>query len=60
MSLAVNDRADAQHHVEHAQGLAEPDDEAGVHEVLEALEQDELHQAQHEIQELLGEDEHSD
>ena len=60
VSLAVNDQTDAQHHLEHAQGLAEPDDEGGVHEALEALEQGELDQAQHEIQELLGEDEHDD
>ena len=60
VSMAGNDRADAQHHVEHAQGLAEQDDEGGVHEALEALDQGELHQAQHEIQELLGEDEHRD
>ena len=60
VSLAVNDRADAQHHVEHAQSLAEQDDEAGLHEALEGLEQGELHQAQHEIQELLGEDERHD
>ena len=60
VSLAANDQADAQHHVEHAQGLAEPDYEARAHEVLEALEQGELHQAQHEIQELLGEAKHTD
>ena len=60
VSLAVNDRADAKHHAEHAQGLAEPDYEARAHEVLEALEQGELHQAQHEIQELLGEAKHTD
>ena len=59
-SLAVNDRADARHHLEHAQGLAELDDEVGVYEALEALEQGELHQVDHEIQELLGEDEHND
>ena len=60
VSLAVNERADAQHHLEHAQGLAEPDDDGRVHEALEALEQAELHQSQHEIQELLGEDEQHD
>ena len=45
VSMAVNDRVDAQHHVEHAQGLAEPDDTAGVREALEALERGKLHQA---------------
>ena len=58
--MAVNERSDTQHHVEHAQGMAEADDEAGVRQALEALEQSELHQAQHEIQELLGEDERHD
>ena len=55
VSLAVEDVADAQHHITHVQSLAGPDDEEGVSEVLELLEQREPHGAEHEIQELLGE-----
>ena len=54
VSLAVQDVADAKHHVIHAQGLVDPAKEGSLDEILELLEQVEPHQAEHEIRELLG------
>ena len=56
MALAFEDEADSKHHVEHFQELAGAQEAA---EILETLGRGDLHQAEHEIQELLGE-EHSD
>ncbi len=55
VALAVEAVADAKHHVEHFQELAG----AQEAEILELLGKGDLHQAEHEIQELLGE-EHPD
>ncbi len=57
VALAVEDTDDAQHHAIHAQELADATDEKGTGEVLDLLGQSELHQAEHEIRELLGEGE---
>ena len=59
-SLAVEDAADAQHHIVHAQELSDPADKASVNEVLELMERGEHHQAEHEIQKLLGLEDHRD
>ena len=54
VSLAVQDVADAQHHIIHAQALVDPANDGSVNEVLELLEQEELHRAEYEIEELVG------
>ena len=55
VALAVNETADAQHHVTHAQGLADEEVKEGTAEVLELLAKRDVHGAEHEMQELLGE-----
>ena len=57
ITLAVEDTSDSEHHVTHALELS---DSAVVEDVLELLQGGKLHQAEHEIRELLGEDEHRD
>lgn len=57
VALAVEDVADAKHHVEHFEELAGAQEAQA--EILELLGKGNLHQAEHEIQELLGE-EHPD
>lgn len=57
VALAVEDVADAKHHVEHLQELAGAQEAQA--QILELLGEGDLHQAEHEIQELLGE-EHPD
>ena len=52
--------ADAQHHILHVRELSDPAEEASVNDVLELLERGENHQAEHDIQKLLGEEEHND
>ena len=60
VALAVEDVADALHHVLHFQDSASPEElDLGV-EILDLLERGDLHDAEHEIQELLGEEEHED
>ncbi len=59
VALAVEGLADAKHHVEHLQELAGALEDQKVAEIIELLGKGDLHQAEHEIQELLGE-EHSD
>ncbi len=54
----MEDVADAQHHVAHFQELATSMEAEQAVEILELLHQGDLHQAEHEIQELLGEGEH--
>ena len=54
VSLAVDDVPDAQHHISHTQVVSTPADEEGIAEVLELLGQGNLHQAEHEIQEIVG------
>ena len=58
VALAVTDLADAQHHMVHFQELASSPEVEQVAEILDLLEQGDLHQAEHEIQELLGEERH--
>ena len=55
VTLAVEDAADAQHHIVHAQELSDPADEESIGEILELFGQGQSHQAEHEIQEILGE-----
>ena len=57
VALAVEDTDEAQHHVIHAQELADPGDEENLKDVSELMGQGVLHQAEHEIRELLGESE---
>ena len=57
VSIAVENVGDAQHHAIHAQELADPGDKQNLKDVLALLGQGVLHQAEHEIQELLGENE---
>ena len=59
VALAVEGLADAKHHVEHFRELAGAQEAQKVAEILELLGKDNPHQAEHEIQELLGE-EHPD
>ncbi len=59
VALAVEGLGDAKHHVEHFQILVGAQEAQRVAEILELLGESDLHQAEHEIQELLG-DEHSD
>ena len=60
VALAVEDAADAQHHVLHFQESASPEELDLGAEILDFLERGDLHEAEHEIQELLGEEEHED
>jgi len=59
VALAVEGLDDAKHHVEHFQSLVGAQEAQRVAEILELLGESDLHQAEHEIQGLLGE-EHSD
>ncbi len=60
VGLAVADVADAQHHVSHFQDTAGADELSRAAEILELLGQGELHDAEHEIRELLGEEDHDE
>ena len=60
VSLAAEDSTDAQHHIVHVQELSDPAEEASVNDVLELFERGEHHQAEHDIQKLLGEEDHRD
>ena len=57
VALAVDDTADAEHHVAHAQSLADEEPKEGMAEVLDLLGKGDVHGAEHEMQELLGEEE---
>ena len=59
VALAVEGLADARHHVEHFRGLVRAQKAQRAAEILELLGKGDLHQAEHDIQELLGE-EHPD
>ena len=60
VALGVGDVADARHHVLHFQESANPAEiELGA-EILDLLKRNELHDAEHRIQELRGEEEHDD
>jgi hypothetical protein len=54
VALAVEDLADTVHHVEHFRQLAGAPDSERAAEILELLEKRQLHDAEHELQELLG------
>ncbi|MCH8206425.1 MAG: c-type cytochrome [Chloroflexi bacterium] len=58
VALAVEDLADTVHHVEHFRQLAGALDIERAAEILELIEQRNLHDAEDEIQELLGAGEH--
>ena len=60
VTLAVEDVADTQHHVEHFQKLASPEQIEESNAVLNLLNRGELRDAEHEIQELLEEERHED
>ena len=60
VALAVTEVADAQHHVSHFQETAGADELSRAAEILDLLDQGELHDAEHEIRELLGEEEHDE
>ena len=53
VALAVQDVVDAQHHVVHFQELATSMEAEQAAETLDLLHQSDLHQAEHEMQELL-------
>ena len=57
VSLAIEDLAEAQHHVAHVQDLADVSDGERIAEILLFLDQGDAHGAEHEIEELLGEEE---
>ncbi len=57
VALAVQDVVDAQHHVAHFQELATSMEAEQAAEILDLVHQGDLHQAEHEMQELLGEEE---
>ena len=58
MALAVESVVDVQHHVVHFQELATSVEAGQAVETLELLHQGDLHEAEHEMQELLGKEEH--
>ena len=60
VALAVEDLSDAQHHVAHFQGTADAGDVERAAEILELFEGGSVHDVEHEIRELLGEEEHED
>ena len=60
VALGVGDVADARHHVLHFQESASPGELELVAEILDMLKRNELHDAEHRIQELRGEEEHDD
>ncbi len=51
--LAAEDTEDAVHHIEHFIGMAADDEIARAEEILELLVQGNIHDAQHELEELL-------
>ena len=55
VSLAIEDVLDAQHHISHAQELSDTAGEVSIDEVLKLLGQGKSHEAEHEIQRILGE-----
>ena len=54
VALAIDDVADSQHHVAHAQELADESQEERLAEIELLLEEGDFHEAEHEIEELLG------
>ena len=60
VALAIENLSDAQHHVAHFQGAADAGDVGRAAEILELFEGGRVHDVEHEIRELLGEEEHED
>ena len=60
IALAIDDLADGQHHVAHAQELADVSRDDQIAEILLLLDQRDAHSAEHEIQALLGKEEGHD
>ncbi len=58
VALAVENLSDAQHHVAHFQGTADAGGVERAAEILELFEGDSVNDIEHEIRELLGEEEH--
>ena len=56
VALAIDDLPDAQHHVAHSQELTDVSEEERTAAILLLLDQGEAHGAEHEIEELLGEE----
>ena len=59
-SLDAYDLSEAEHHVAHARETGGDSTAAGLAEVLELLEMEDHHTAEHEIREILGVEEHQD
>ncbi len=59
-SLDADDGSEAKHHLAHAQEIGDEAASKGLAEVQELLELEDHHGAEHEIQEILGRDEHHD
>ena len=57
VALAADELDDAQHHAAHAQGLADATQEQRITEILRFLDQGQEHGAEHEIEEMLAEQE---
>ena len=53
IALKGGNKADSVHHIEHARLVADADVAATLDEILEAVEAGELHDAEHELEELL-------
>ncbi len=60
VALAVEDLSDAQHHVAHFQGTADAGGVERATEILALFEGGSVQDVEHEINELLGEEEHED
>ena len=57
VALAVDDLADAQHHAAHVQELADVTQEQRIADILRFLDEGQEHGAEHEIEQLLAEQE---
>ena len=56
VALAVEDLSDAQHHIAHFQGTADAGDVGRATEILELFDGGIMQEVEHEIRELLGEE----
>ncbi len=59
-SIAAGVSQDAKHHLEHSINLATGDDKIRGEEIIELLEQNNIHDAEHELEELLEHGAHDD
>ena len=60
ISLASEDVTESKHHVLHAQELADEETVITLVKVLQSLESNDLHDSEHGLQELMGQDVHQD